>query len=294
MNSLLIAFYLLSQSSGANKEVTKPQEQYKIGEEVITGEAEMKITDQKPYLLPQIDAWSPVKEMVEINTYIFDPELFRTMDSLTIPRYFIHSSFLRVPVERSYVYGDILIFLPSFEQRVASWELVIANSLGETVRRLRQKGHPPAVITWDGKDDQGNPIATGDVYSFTFNAYDAQGNQTRIPCEPQRINAILWKQGEEWILSVAAEHIFLPEGAQLVEPANSRLDEIGNVLKEKFKKEIVVYVYTEKEELSLDRCRVIEGEIKKRMVLPQEALKVVPRFIPGLQPKYSKIEIHIQ
>jgi hypothetical protein len=38
---------------------------------------------------------------------------------------------------------------------------------------------------------------------------------------------------------------------------------------------------------------VIKTELARRIVLPSEALKVAPRFIPGLQPKHSKIEIHI-
>jgi hypothetical protein len=161
------------------------------------------------------------------------------------------------------------------------------------VRRFRQKGPPPAVITWDGRTDQGELIATGDVYSFTFNAYDAQGNQTRINCEPQRINAIVWQQGNEWVASIAADQLFVFDGAQLITEAGARLDEIGNLIKEHFKKEVVVYVYTEKEELSIDRCRVMELEIGRRVVLPRDALKIAPRFIPGLQPKYSRIEIHI-
>jgi hypothetical protein len=54
-----------------------------------------------------------------------------------------------------------------------------------------------------------------------------------------------------------------------------------------------VYVYTEQERLSTERCRVMQAELSRRMVLPSEALKVAPRFVPGLQPKLSKVEIHI-
>lgn len=291
----LITLYIITQSPAPESiQQPKPPKEHTIGEELITGEAEIKIADQKPYISPQVDLFTPIKEIVTLGSYILDPALFHSIDSLTIPQQFIHSSFLRIPVERSFIYGDILIFLPSFEKRVASWELVIANSLGETVRRLGQKGQPPAVITWDGKNDKGEPIATGDIYSFTFNAYDAQGNQTRISCEPQQINAIIWKQAGEWIVSVAADHLFLAGGAQLIEQATIRLDEIGNVIKERFGKEVVVYVYTEQERLSWERCRVIENELTRRLALPKEALKVVPRFIPGLKPKHSKIEIHIQ
>lgn len=288
----ILAYFIFSQTEDTIQK-SSPANTHTIGEEVIVGETEIKIQDQKYYFPPQIDPWSPVNDLIAPESYVFDEGLFRAVDSLTVPRHFIHSSFLRVPMEKNFMYGEILIFLPSFEHRVAIWELVITNSQGETVRRLREKGQPPMVITWDGRTDKGEPVATGDVYSFTFNAYDAQGNQTRIQCEPQRINAVIWKEKNEWVVSVAADQLFNPGGAQLTSEAETRVDEIANVIKERFKKEVVVYVYSEKEKLLNDRCRVIEKELLRRVVLPKGALKVAPRFIPGLQPKHSKVEIHI-
>lgn len=288
----ILAYFIFSQTEDTIQK-TSPANAHTIGEEVIVGETEIKIQDQKYYFPPQIDPWGPVNGLIAPESYVFDEGLFKAVDSLTVPHHFIHSSFLRVPVEKSFMYGEILIFLPSFEHRVATWELIIANSQGETVRRLREKGQPPAVITWDGRTDNGEPVATGDVYSFTFNAYDAQGNQTRIQCEPQQINAVIWKQKNEWVVSVAADLLFNPESAQLTGEAETMVDEIANVIKERFKKEVVVYLYSEKEKLLNDRCQVVEKELLRRVVLPKGALKVAPRFIPGLQPKHSKVEIHI-
>ena len=273
---------------------TQSGDQHAIGEEVIKGETEVKIKDMKPYFPPQIDPFSPVNELLAPKSYVLDDALYHSVDSMTIPQHFAHSSYLRVPTERNLIYGDMMVFLPSFEQRVANWELVVSNSLGETVRRIARKGQPPAVIVWDGKTDAGEPIAPGEVYSFTFNAYDAQGNQTRIPGTPQRVNGVVQQFGEEWVVSIAADQVFAEGGAQLLEQAAPRLDEAANVVKEKFKNQVVVYVYTEQERLSAERCRVIEGELTRRVVLPDGALRVVPRFVPGLQPKLSKIEIRIQ
>jgi hypothetical protein len=268
-------------------------DQHAIGEEVIKGETEIKIEDMKPFSPPQIDPFSPVNRLLAPESYVLDDALYYSVDSLTIPQYFAHSSYLRIPTERNFIYGDMMVFLPAFEQRVATWDLQVSNSLGETVRRIAHKGQPPAVITWDGKTDEGEPIAPGEVYSFTFNAYDAQGNQTRIPGTPQRVNGLVQETGEEWIVAIAADQIFVEGGAQLLEQAAPRLDEAANVVKEKFKSQVVVYVYTELERLSAERCRVIEAELNRRIVLPPGALSIVPRFVPGLQPKLSKIEIRI-
>lgn len=264
-----------------------------MGEELVTGQAEVRISDLKPYFSPQIDPFAPINDLLSPGSYVFEEALYRTVDSITVPHHFIRSSYLRVPVERSFIYGDIMVFLPSFEKRVATWELVVSNSLGETIRRVSRRGQPPAVISWDGRTETGELVATGDIYNITFNAYDAQGNQTRIPGSPQRILALVTKQDNEWIISLAADLVFEDDRAALTEEATGRLDEAANIIKEHFRKEVVVYVYSEQEKLSQDRCSTLKSELARRIVLPRDALKVAPRFVPGLQPKHSRVEIHI-
>lgn len=264
-----------------------------LGEEVITGEVDVRIDDPKFMFAPRIDPYSPVDSLLEPENYVFDDALYRSVDSLTIPHHFTRSSYLRVPVESDLLQGDIMVFFPTFESRVSSWELVVSNSLGETVRRVTGRGSPPAALAWDGRTDGGEPIATGEIYSFTFNAYDATGNQTRLPGAPRRIDGMVFKDADEWIVSVAADQIFEPGTVRLTEDAGRRLDEVANVIKERYKKEVVIFVYSELEKLSNERCTVMRNEIDLRTVLPAEALKVAPRFTPGRQPKFSKIEVHI-
>ncbi|MFO7638418.1 MAG: FlgD immunoglobulin-like domain containing protein [bacterium] len=283
--TLLLVLTLLAQPAGG---------QHGLGEEEITGEAEVRITDRKLFFVPQLDPFAPIQDLLLPDSYVFDDALSRTVDSLTIPHRFINSSYLRVPVEKDFIYGDIMVFLPTFEKRVASWELDISNSLGETVRRVRHRGQPPATISWDGRTDSGEPIVTGEIYSFTFNAYDAQGNQTRLPGTPRRVDAMVFRDGQEATVTIAADRVFQPGTSQLLSEAGPRLDEAANIVRETFRKEITIYVFTEQERLSTDRCNAIRNELANRLVLPQGALSVAPRFIPGLQPKYSKIEIHVR
>lgn len=274
-------------------DTTQRTDSHTLGEELITGEAPVRIEDHKPYVPPQIDPFSPINDLLIPGSYVFDEALVRCIDSMTILSHFIHSSALRVPVERDFIYGDILVFLPTFEKRVATWELTISNSLGETVRRVSRRGQPPAMITWDGRNEAGELIPIGDIYTFTFNAYDAQGNQTRVPGDPQRISAVVTRQNDEWIVALAADLLFNEGTAVLNEQAPARVDEAANIIKEHYRREVVIYVYSEQERLSADRCRVIQTEFSRRLAVPQEALKVAPRFVPGLTPKHSRIEIHI-
>ncbi|MEO0073229.1 MAG: FlgD immunoglobulin-like domain containing protein [candidate division WOR-3 bacterium] len=298
MTALLIAVLLSQPAPNPPRtsdaaDTTQRSDAHTLGEELVTGEAEVKVEDQKPYLPPQIDPFSPVNDLLLPGSYVFDEALARSVDSLTIPSHFLRSSTLRVPVERDFIYGDIVVFLPAFEKRVATWELIISNSLGETVRRVNRRGQPPAVITWDGRTENGELVPVGDVYTFTFNAYDAQGNQTRIPGDPQRIGAVVTQQGDAWVVAIAADLIFNEGTALFSEQAPARIDEAANIVRERYRREVVVYIYSEQERLSADRCRAIQTELSRRLTMPQEALKVAPRFIHGLSPKHSRIEIHI-
>lgn len=289
-----------SRESWNEKRITKHEngnnesKQHLIGEEIISGQAQTQVEETKLYTISLIDPFQPLNELLKSNKYIFDEKIYEEIDKATIPNQFLHSSYLRLPVEREIIAGDVLVFLPKFETNVFNWELVVSNSLGETVRRIAKKGNPPALISWDGRTETGEMMITGEVYNFTFYAYDALGNQTRIAGKPQRVTGILYQEKGEWIITIAGEVIFQRGSALYVEGARERICEVTNLIKERFKKEIIIYVYTENEALSQTRCDILRKELLNRVRLPKEALAVVPRFIPGLQPKYSKIEIHIR
>jgi hypothetical protein len=271
-----------------------PRGEHELGTEEIRGQEQLKVEDLKPQFFPQIDLYEPISSVLRTETYVYDDNIYGTIDSIAVPSHYLHSSYLRTPVVDKLIKGDVLVFLPTFERNVASWDLVVSNSLGETVRRVRRKGNPPSIITWDGRDDNQNMINTGETYDFTFYAYDAIGNQTRIPGRPQRILGLLYQDGSDWVVTIAGDELFEARGTKMQPGAQRWLDEAANVIKEKFKREVVVYVYTEREDLSEDECRVLTAELGKRLVLPRDALKSAARFIPGLQPKFSKTEIHIR
>ena len=273
---------------------------YELGEEMIKGEASFKISDQRIYLVPMFDFFAPINEIMKPDEYIFDEKLAMEISSQTLPNPILRSGYLRVPLKRDFLYGDVLLFIPKFENRVANWELVISNSLGQTVRRIADNGNPSPVIAWDGRTDGNEVIATGEIYTFTFNAYDALGNQTRILGQPRKISGIVYEEDDATIININGDEVFIHGTEQLNDSlALSRIDEAANIIKERFKskkssnKEIVIYVYTDNEELSLKQCNILKNEFSKRLVLSQDSLKVAPKFFLGLKPKYSKIEIQI-
>jgi hypothetical protein len=285
MEFLIVLFLFVQESE---------KSEHEIGEEVIKGEAELKIEDRKIYLFPEFKPFAPLDSIIAQERYIFDEKLYATIDALNTPILYLHSEYLRIPVLSKLMYGSIALFVPRFEKTVSSWELVITDSNGDIVRRFVARGLPPSSISWDGRTDEGQMCNMGEVYNYVFTAFDAVGNPTRIAGRPYKFNGIVYDEKGTMIVALASDVLFNKNSNSLTTDAEIYLEEITNLIKENFEKEVVVYSYSESELLAKSRGDVVMNEIIQRTVLPEDAVKTTPRFIPGLKPKYSKIEIIIQ
>ncbi len=283
----------LKLQRAAGVDTLKAKSPYEIGEEVIKGERPYLIEEKKLFVLSPFNPFLLIEERLKPSGYIYDERLYYSVDSLTIPSLFVASNYLRVPVKRRFIYGDVLILFPSFERTVASWRLVILSPYGEEIKRAEGEGMPPATIVWDGRKDDGEMISPGEVYSFTFYAYDAIGNETKITGEPLKISGIFYEEKGKKIISISAREIFKEMGQELTPQAKEILDEAANLVKENFKKELTVFIYSHREDMLPVWVEIIEGELKKRILLPKGTISVAPRFMEGLAPRYSKIDIII-
>ncbi|MBN2620824.1 hypothetical protein JXB22_07005 [candidate division WOR-3 bacterium] len=282
MHTILLIL-LLSQTSG-----------HDIGEEVIKGEAEMKIQDRKIALNPELKPFAPLDSIISQERYIFDEKLYATIDALNTPILYLHSEYLRVPLVSRFMYSSIALFVPRFEKTVASWELLITDTNGDVVRKYAERGLPPPSISWDGRTEKNEMCNMGETYNYVFTAFDAVGNPTRISGRSYKFNGIVYDEQRSKIIAVASSALFSGESAALNAEAPDYLDEVANVIKDNFKKEVVVFSYSQSEALAKSRGAAVMNEIIERVVLPEEGIKTAPRFIPGLEPKYSKIEIVVQ
>ncbi len=68
-------------------------------------------------------------------------------------------------------------FVPSIGRGddVSRWSLTIADGRAATVRRIEGVGAPPAAIEWDGRNDNGELVAAGEIYVYQFAATLADG-----------------------------------------------------------------------------------------------------------------------
>lgn len=56
--------------------------------------------------------------------------------------------------------------------RMASWTLTVVNNNGKTVRTIKGANGLPAVINWDGRDDSGDVVPGGDIFSVSLIGMD--------------------------------------------------------------------------------------------------------------------------
>jgi hypothetical protein len=285
MNLILIAFLFLQGTQTGEHE---------IGEEVIKGEVELKIEDRKIELWPDINPFAPLDSVISQERYLFDEKLYRTIDELNTPILYLHSEYLRVPLVSRFMYGSIALFIPRFEKTVSSWELIITDTKGEIVRKFAERGLPPSSISWDGRTDKGEMSNMGETYNYVFKAFDAVGNPTRIAGRSYKFNGIVYDEKDTKIVAIAASELFAEKTSTFSQDATPYVDEAANIVKENFRREVVVYSYSESEALARSRGNAVMNALIQRTVLPEEAIKTAPRFIPGLEPKYSKIEIVVQ
>jgi len=285
MGLLLIVFLFTQEAEKGEHE---------IGEEVIKGKVEFKIQDRKINLSPELKPFSPLDSVISQERYLFDEKLYATIDKLNTPILYLHSEYLRIPLIGRFMYGSIALIIPRFQKTVSSWELIITDTNGDVIRRYAERGLPPASISWDGRTDNGEMSNMDEIYNYVFTAFDAVGNPTRIAGRSYKFTGIVYDEQDSKIIAISSSELFNEKSNYLSTEASEYLDEVANIIKENFKREVVIYSYSESESMAKSRGKVIMDAIIERVVLPEEAIKTTPRFIPGLKPKYSKIEIVIR
>ncbi|MBI4979570.1 MAG: OmpA family protein [Spirochaetes bacterium] len=59
--------------------------------------------------------------------------------------------------------------------RIVSWEVIIANNSGKTVRSIKGSGPLPESVNWDGRDNAGDIVPGGDIFTVMLTGTDKAG-----------------------------------------------------------------------------------------------------------------------
>jgi hypothetical protein len=111
--------------------------------------------------------------------------------------------------------NDIARFRPQVEG-VDHWQLLIANSRGETVASFEGNRKPPKEISWDGTSVNGDPVPPGLTYSYVLEAYDRAGNKRSFVGNGFELPAYRLESSDEIVMLFSGKEISLSSNSALV------------------------------------------------------------------------------
>ena len=142
----------------------------------IEGEDRVHIEFERPVLKIELDArqvgglsWGSPMEVVQRGEVDLRTPLLATSAAGRSP-------VLGRPWLRELRTGSVARFRPNLKS-VSSWQLIVADSRGDTVRVFEGKGSPPQEIAWDGMYASGVLALPGLTYSYVLQALDKAGNR---------------------------------------------------------------------------------------------------------------------
>jgi len=141
-----------------------------LGEEVVTAKQDVEFKPMAFYY--EVDPYLPIKVLLEGSGFILDANLGKQIEKAVGRSTFsADPNILRMPVVVSDVYDldqqNIDLDVARYQQKgIASWEVQILDMAGMNFRTVTNKGSLPALVTWDGRSENGEVLSVGDVYTF--------------------------------------------------------------------------------------------------------------------------------
>jgi len=128
--------------------------------------------------------------------------------------------------------------------RVTQWRLDIVSNQGTLFRQISGQGNPPAVVTWDGLSDDGEPLVAGHNYSYTLTAVDKAGNRRTFTGKTFLIPAFYLRQGATLLVGISFDLLFHEDGFRLRPVATELAQEVASLVRLNSQKARISYAST--------------------------------------------------
>jgi len=214
--------------------------------ETIKGEVKEKLEIQKPP--PSIDL--DVKEIIESGTAQTDHVLQETRP-IPSDEDFAHyanldSNQIIRPWKPVIPEPPLVTFKPGLSNIASKkWEFQVSDQSGEKVKVIQGKGVPPHEISWDGRNERGEYIAVGTLYSYQFLTFDEHGNVHTFPGEPFQLDALMYKQKNRLCIEFGNDKLFQEGTADLKPSIQGLWDRAIDVIRENSNQPLTVEIYAE-------------------------------------------------
>lgn len=268
--------------------------QEEISKEVIKGKYLGKIEEKKPPTELKYDIFEVVEPYGIEGSNIYDMELQVHSEISSTPLPILASNQIRKPWLANILTLPIKISNISVEKDVKQWELVITDALGEVFRTFSGMGNPPEVIEWDGKDSKGNMIDPGRNYSYYLRVIDKENKSSFQLGKKVRVPALYWKEEFNSVVRLDGRIVFEKNSASISESGKDLLEEAADYVRKDIDKRLRVIVYSQNENLAMERTKKIANFLLDRIILPQKAVASVIGYESVGDKRTDRIDITIR
>ena len=284
-NILALTFIIFSISLFSQEEISK---------EVIKGEYLGKIDEKKPPSELNYDIFEIIQPYGRKGSYIYDLELQQHSEITATPLPVLASKQLRKPQLGSILTLPITISNIPTEGDIKQWELAITDETGEVFKTFAGKGTPPRTISWEGKDSKGNTIDLGKNYSYYLRTIDEENKSSFKLGKEIRIPGLYWREEINSVVRLDGRRIFKSKSSALSESGMNLLEEAADYVRKDIKRHLRVVVYSENEDLSIERTKKIANFLLDRIILPEKAMTSVVGYESSGEDKTNRIDITIR
>ena len=268
--------------------------QEEISKEVIKGKYLGKIEEKKPPTELKYDIFEVVEPYGIEGSNIYDMELQVHSEISSTPLPILASNQIRKPWLANILTLPIKISNISVEKDVKQWELVITDALGEVFRTFAGMGNPPEVLEWDGRDSKDNMIDPGRNYSYYLRVIDNENKSSFQLGKKVKVPALYWKEEFNSVVRLDGRIVFEKNSAQISESGKDLLEEAADYVRKDIDKRLRVIVYSQNENLAMERTKKIANFLLDRIILPEKAVASVIGYESVGDKRTDRIDITIR
>jgi outer membrane protein OmpA-like peptidoglycan-associated protein len=268
--------------------------QEEISKEVIKGKYLGKIDEKKPPSELDYDIFEVIKPYGRPGSYIYDMELQVQSEITSTPLPVLSSDQIRKPWLRNILTPPITISHISYEKELKQWELVITDSKGEIFRTFAGMGNPPRAVEWDGRNSKDDMFDLGRDYSYYVRVIDNDNNSSFQLGTKIRIPGLYWKEDLNSVVRLDGRIVFKNNSSELTESGIDLLEEAADYVRKDIRKHLRVVVYSQDENLAMDRTKKIANFLLDRIILPSKAVTTVIGYESIGEDRTDRIDITIR
>ncbi|MFC1501339.1 hypothetical protein ACFL58_02695 [Elusimicrobiota bacterium] len=166
------------------------------------------------------------------------------------------------------------IHLDVNEPVVNSWELIVTDNSSNVFRTYTGEGSVPGSIGLTGRDEEGNFMKPGNIYSYILKIDVGGKGKKTIIGKPFSVNAAIHQEDDGLYIGIAPESLFkTKKGAKLTKNGKKLVVEASDIMiKENFDLPIDVIAYSESESIAKKQADSIARHLSKILVMPKDEI----------------------